>query len=317
MISTTVQGVTVALTGTRAAGTIVASPNQVAFGSVAANTASAPQLVTLTNLGTANVTMTLSGMPATVRATPAVCTAVAPQQSCTVSLTFTPNSINTNLSSTINVNNVGLIRVTGSGAAVTFSPASLTFAPQPLFNASAPQTVTLRNGSTAALALGALSFAGTNPDSFARQGGTCGVNLASGRTCTIQVVFKPSAADAQSATLTIAGQSLALSGSGKYLVVSSSALNFIATVAGPNPPTQSLTVTNKGNTAVTGIAVTPSDPAFTANTNCINLASGASCNVSVVYNNPGSASTTSATLTITYDQVANTPESVSLTGVTQ
>jgi hypothetical protein len=110
---------------------------------------------------------------------------------------------------------------------------------------------------------------------------------------------------------------VALSGSGKYLVVSASSLNFVATEAGGNPPAQRLTVTNKGNTAATGIAVTSSDPAFTANTNCINLASGASCTVSVTYNNPGSATTNHANLVITYDQVANTPESVTLTGVTQ
>jgi hypothetical protein len=105
-----------------------------------------------------------------------------------------------------------------------------------------------------------------------------------------------------------------LSGSGKYLVASPAALNFSATAGGANPARQNVVVTNKGNTAVTGITVV-ADPAFSTTTDCINLTSGASCTVSVTFLTPASATTVNGALTITYDQVANTPETVALTGV--
>jgi hypothetical protein len=316
-IATTIGNKAVTLSGTRAGGTITATPNQVDFGTVLVNTASAPQPVTIKNTGTTSANIAIAGLTATLKSNASTaCPSLAPNASCVISLTFTP--INSNpISPTMSINGTGLVKITGAGATATLSPSSLTFASQAIYNPSAPQTLTLTNGSNAALTVGAVSFAGANPDSFARSGGTCGFTLAGKRSCTIQVVFTPTSTDAQSASLTVAGQSVALSGSGKYLVVSASSLNFVATVAGGNPPAQRLTVTNKGNTAATGIAVTSTDPAFTANTNCINLASGASCTVSVTYNNPGSATTNHANLVITYDQVANTPESVTLTGVTQ
>lgn len=313
-VASSVGSKTVALRGTRVAGTVTATPNQVDFGTVLVNTASAPQSVTLTNMANTSANVTLGGLPATIKST--ACPTLAPKAHCTISLTFTPANTN-QVSATMTVNGIGLVSMTGKGTAAILSPSSLTFAAQPIYNASAAQTLTLTNGTNAALPVGTVSFSGANPDSFTRSGGTCAASLAANSSCTIQVTFSPTSTDAQSATLTVAGQTAALSGAGKYLVVSASSLNFAATVGGGNPPAQTLTVTNKGNTAVTGIAIASSNPAFAVTSDCINLVSGASCTVSITYNNPGSASTTNGTLAITYDQVTSTPESVSLTGVTQ
>jgi hypothetical protein len=313
-IATSVGNKVVSLGGTRAAGTITATPNQVAFGTVLLNTPST-QSVTLTNMGTTDGTIALSGLPSTLQA--AGCTSVlAPKASCTVTLTF--RAVNTTaVSANLRVNTIPLVSITGTGSnGVVLSPNSVTFASQAVFNASAPQTLTLSNGTNTALQLGAATISGPNPDAFA-QTGTCGNSLAAKSSCIIQVTFTPTATVAQSATLTIGGHTAALSGTGKFLVVSSSALNFTATVAGPNPTAQTVVVSNKGNTVATNIAVAASDPAFTATSNCINLASGASCTVSVTYNKSATASSKLATLAITYDQAPNTPESVNLTGVTQ
>jgi hypothetical protein len=77
--------------------------------------------------------------------------------------------------------------------------------------------VTLTNSGTAPLTIAALSVGGSNPGDFT-QTNTCGASLAASAHCAISVTFKPTAAGARAAAVTIvtnaAGspQSIALSG---------------------------------------------------------------------------------------------------------
>jgi hypothetical protein len=88
------------------------------------------------------------------------------------------------------------------GASSTLSASSLAFANQVQGTESAAQVVTLKNGGPAPLAVSAdtLSAAG----SFLKTADTCqGQTIAAGATCSISLVFKPSATGNQSASLTL------------------------------------------------------------------------------------------------------------------
>jgi len=99
---------------------------------------------------------------------------------------------------------------------VALSPASLTFGTQFVQTTSAPQTITLTNGGTAALAITNLTASGD----FA-QTNTCGTSVAAGGNCSISVSFTPTSAGQRSGTVTIADnaanspQTVSLTGTGQ------------------------------------------------------------------------------------------------------
>ncbi|WP_348262891.1 protease pro-enzyme activation domain-containing protein [Telmatobacter sp. DSM 110680] len=103
----------------------------------------------------------------------------------------------------------------------TVSPATLTFATTSKGVQTAAQVVTLKNTSTTVLTIKSISFGGTNPTSFVKTATTCGTTLPASATCTISVAFKPTAAVALSATLSVADnatgtpQVVTLKGTGK------------------------------------------------------------------------------------------------------
>jgi hypothetical protein len=135
---------------------------------------------------------------------------------------------------------------------------------------SGSRTLTLTNSGTGAANTIAVAVATTStpttPNQFARLGGTCGATLAAGASCTITVTFSPTTAGAKTGTVTItanvtvAGSPVALSGTGVAAVVSASltptSWNATCTGAvgcGLLAPTQVFTLTNTGNTTLTGI----------------------------------------------------------------
>jgi hypothetical protein len=89
---------------------------------------------------------------------------------------------------------------------------------------STAQTVTLSNTGTAALSITSLAPTGTNASDFT-QSNTCGSSLAAGANCTIAVMFTPSIAGTEAASLSIADnasgspQTVSLSGAGTHDVI--------------------------------------------------------------------------------------------------
>jgi hypothetical protein len=149
----------------------------------------------------------------------------------------------------------------GAAAVLSVTGGPLSFGNVPTGTTSAAQTLTLHNTGTAAGT--GIAVAVTAP--FSRAGGTCGVALPGGGTCTITVVFSPTAVGAATGTATItanvavAGSPVTLSGTGVAAVLSATltptSRNF-GTVTRGNVlgPVQIFTLTNTGNVTLTGIA---------------------------------------------------------------
>ena len=193
------------------------TPATLAIGNQVLNTTSVAQLVTLSNNGTADLSITsvgVTGANAADFAQTNDCGAtLVAGNFCTFSVTFTPQALGGRFASLAIGSNdpvhpllsVGLSG-SGTGPVASVSPASLTFADQLINTQSAARVITLTNIGNVTLVFAAVtpfSITGTNPGDFL-QTTTCGASLAPAASCTISVQFLPTAAGARAATLEIA-----------------------------------------------------------------------------------------------------------------
>jgi hypothetical protein len=217
---------------------------------------------------------------------------------------------------------------------------------------SAAQTLTLNNTGTGALTGITLTF-GSPRYARAAAGGTCGATLAAGASCTINVVFSPTATGLVTSTLTITsnvaivGSPVTLTGTGVAASVSATLTptthNYggvtrncpgtgLGVLACALDPSQTFTLTNTGNVTLTGIGnavlggtnateftyrplLSTCGPAIVGVQPIGNatLAPGATCMVTVQFQ-PKTAQTTGAkTATISVTDAAGTQTST-LTG---
>jgi FG-GAP-like repeat/Abnormal spindle-like microcephaly-assoc'd, ASPM-SPD-2-Hydin len=190
-------------------GNAVLSPTSLSLSSYIGIT-SAPQTVTLSN--TSGVALAISNISvSTGFAQTSNCPlgrSLAPKSSCTIQVTFTPTSSNT-VSGTLSATDDGpgspqAVALTGTVSAVTLTPNSLSFVSY-IGTTSAPQSVTLSNTASEALAISAITasadFAETN---------NCpvGGSLPSGSSCIIKVTFTPTASGTVSGTVSITDDGL-------------------------------------------------------------------------------------------------------------
>jgi len=217
--------------------------------------------------------------------------------------------------------------VTTTAPAVTLSPTSLTFASTTVGVTTAAQLVTIKNSGTAALTLTSETITGTNASSFLKSATTCGTSLAVGATCTVSVEFKPAAAGALTASLSIADnasgspQAVALQGTGvatttPTLTLTPTAIAFPATIVGVTSDAQIVTVKNTGTVTVTlssiavgGTNATSFEEIGTCGTS---LAAGASCSLYMAFK-PTAAAALTGTISVT-DNATGSPQKVTLTG---
>lgn len=311
---------TVALNGMGITPSATLSPASLSF-STSPNTAAVNQSVTLTNNGTATLTIgsvSLSGTNAGAfnLAANGCGTSLAAGNSCNITVGFPANAagvytatltVTDNASPTTQT--VQLTSTVSGTPQAAFSPAMLTYAT--VVNTQANnQTTTLTNAGAATLTITSLAITGTNASSFAVVSNTCGTNLAAGAHCTVTIGFTAIALGSYSATLTAAdnassaSQAVSLSGtvSGTPTAsVSPASLSF-STNAGTSPASQTSTLTNTGTAplTITAIAVTGANASAFAQTNtcAATLAVGASCNVNVSFV-AATAGTFTASLTVT------------------
>ena len=200
-------------------------PGSVSFGTVTVGQTNS-QTITLSNPGTANLTVTQSAGPGTGFGLTglALPLTLAPGKSTAFTVSFTPTS-GTNSSSSLTLisnapNSPTTIPLSGTGLApvlqLTPSTTSLSFGSQAL-NASATQSVTLTNTGNAAVSISQVNVTGTG---FTLSGSAPLVTLSAGQAASFSVTFTPTAAgsDAGSASVvsTAANSplSISLSGSG-------------------------------------------------------------------------------------------------------
>jgi hypothetical protein len=147
-------------------------------------------------------------------------------------------------------------------AVLNVTPTSLTFPSTVQGTTSATQALTLHNAGGAGATGIAVAFTGP----FSRPttgGGSCGATLAAGATCTVNVVFSPTATGPASGNATItanvavAGSPVSLSGTGAAAIISavwapgSHAFgNATRGVGALTAPTQVFTLTNNGNVSL-------------------------------------------------------------------
>ncbi len=86
----------------------------------------------------------------------------------------------------------------GAAGSVTVSPAALTYAAQSIRVTSAPQSVTLANGTSSALAIASIAATGD----FA-QTNNCGTSLGAAANCVISVTFTPTAAGSRTGAVVV------------------------------------------------------------------------------------------------------------------
>ena len=311
------------------------SPPTVTFGSQAVGTASAAQTNTVTNAGNSAVgisSIALGGTNPSDFAQSTNCgSTVAAGASCTITVTFQPTATGTRSAEVSVTDNVShsphKVSVSGTGMAstVTLSPTSLTFASQTVGAASAAQTITLSNSGNAALSVTSIAVSGANASDFAETN-NCGSSVAAGANCTISVTFKPAAAGARTAAISVTDnatggpQSAGLSGTGGSTTaaasVSPTSLSFGSEAVDMVSTSQVVTLSNKGSAglSISSIAFTGADAAdFTEVDTCSPaVAAGSTCTIAILFT-PAASGTRTATLSIA-DNATGSPQSVSLSG---
>jgi uncharacterized repeat protein (TIGR01451 family) len=272
-------------TGTPAAATpqVQLSTSSLNFGSVAVGASSASQLLTVSNVGTdalsvAAVSITGTNASDFVRDADACSGAsVAAGSSCTVSVSFRPSGRGVRSAMLRLSDNAAdtpqSVALTGTGVApiAQVAPASIDFGTLAVGSPSGHRTVTITNIGDAGQTLSPSSaqITGANAADFAMVADTCvatGAQLASGSSCTIDLIFTPGAAGPRSASLTLGDNGLgsphtvALTGAGG---TPSSDL-AVSISASPNPVktgqkvTYTITVLNAGPSTASTIVINDS-----------------------------------------------------------
>ena len=342
----------VPLSGTGAATLETASigPSFLGFADQTINTSSAAITVTLANAGTSALTdispsITGPGASAFAISSTDCGTSVAAASSCSISITFTPNSV-ADFNATLVVtddadNSPHVVPLSGAGitasttTAATLSTTSLTFPNTPIGTGS-PLSVTLTNTGTEPLSIEGILFGDTYEneansltaaENVFTQTSNCGSTLAVGANCVINVTFTPAAGSLYSGTLLIAdtssgfAQSVSLTGVGTggsgTSAVLTPPLNFGSVAVNTTSAAMAATLTNTGSAALTGITPSlssgnASNFAISANTCGSSLAAGASCTLSVTYTAPAAGQYVT-TLNVA-DSAPGSPQSVALQG---
>ncbi|MCA1701766.1 MAG: choice-of-anchor D domain-containing protein, partial [Actinobacteria bacterium] len=213
----------------------------------------------------------------------------------------------------------------GANGSATYSAASglsttvLAFAKQQVNTASTAKTVTMTNRGTLPSTITSITATGDFT-----QTNTCGTGLAVGASCTITVVFQPSASGSRTGNVTIVDndaaspRTVALSGIGMSVTLAPTTLDFGA-VKISQTSSKTVTMTNADTTGtatlgIIGISVSGKNATDYKQTNTCGtaLVPGGSCTITVTFT-PTANGGRNATLTVDHD-AAGAPRTVTLTG---
>ena len=164
-------------------------------------------------------------------------------------------------------------------------PPSENFGYQAIGTASPASTVLFTNNRTASITISSVSTTGN----FAATRGCTNPLVIPGGQCHINVTFSPTSPGPQTGTLTIVdtdsshSQVVSLTGTGTPLVLRPATLGFSHQSFGSSAPSQALTLSNIGTSAVALAQISAAPPFSQTNTCGSSLAAGLSCTVNVSY----------------------------------
>ncbi len=277
-------------------------PASASFGSVTVGSNSAPQNFTLSNPGATSLSGLTIVAPTGFTQVSNCGSTLAANGNCQITVTFTPQSAQIYsgvLAITAGANSLSS-GVSGIGTAApppppvappSLLPASAGFGSVTVGTSSAPQVLTLSNpGSSAISGLTIVA-----PSGFT-QLSNCGTTLSANGNCQITVTFAPTAAQTYGGLLVVTAGATTLSSSVSGVgapvpppvpVVMPSLLpataNFGSVTVGATAVTQIFTLSNPGNTALTGLNISL-PPGFSQSSNCGSLlAALANCQIAVAF----------------------------------
>ena len=325
--STSAGPMTAALSGTGNGTSVTLTPSTwLNYGVQQIGTISAAQTATLANTGASPVSITsisISGVNAADFAQTNTCgvlpATLATAGTCAISVTFTPTLVGLETATLTVVTGAGTqtLILSGSGVAalVKLNPAAplgIAFPSPQVGTASAPQSATLTNAGVGPVTVTGVTITGLNAADFT-QTNNCPVSpatLAPAAVCTISVIFTPSAAGPESATLNVATsagtKTSSLSGNAQPPMASlaPTPITFASQAIGTASAAQAATLTNTGvgPLSVSSIAISGTNATeFTQTNTCgalpATLAAGVSCSISVTFA-PTTVGTKTATLTV-------------------
>ncbi len=260
-------------TGVATNSTLVANPGSLAFGNVSVGSSS-PQTITLTNTGNTSATISAisasgSGFSATGLSVPLV---LAANQSTSFTAQFAPTVVGAAAGSVLITstasNPTTSITLSGTGVQgnLTANPTSINFGSL-LVGASGSVSVTLKNTGTANVAISQGSASGTG---FSITG-LAAQTLSAGQSTSFTAKFAPTTAGSATGSVSIVSNApgsplaIALSGSGTasqpQLTISPASVTFGSVSVG-STISQTVTLTNPGNAALTVTQAVPSGTGF-------------------------------------------------------
>jgi hypothetical protein len=318
----------IALGGTGVATTLQlsASPTSLNFGNLATGS-SATQSVTISNTGNSSVSISQIRATGTGFSTSGITMpmSLAAGQSTSFSVAFAPTSTGSLAGSVTVVSNAtnspATISLTGTGIQpqISVTPSSVSFGSVTV-GATGTQTLTIRNAGTATLTVSQASLTGSG---FTSSGLTLPLSVAPGASSSITVGFTPTSASTFSGSLTFISNApnsplvVPITGTGISTILQLSAspasLSFGSLTTGTGA-TQSVTISNTGNSSVSISQISATGTGFTTSgiTLPLSLAAGQSTSFSVSFA-PTSTGSLAGSVTVV-SNATNSPATISLSG---
>lgn len=313
-----------ALSGTGVQPAISVSPASISFGSLV-DGQSKTQPVTITNTGTANLTISQLGSTATGVSVSGVTTplTIAAGQSSTFNVQYAPQAAGATSGSVTIASNAPnsqvSVPVSGTGVTATSTvaanPASVSFG-NVNTGSSSNQTITITNtGNSSAT----VSQIGVSGQGLAVSGVSTPLTLTPGQTASLNVKFSPTTAAAVSGSVSIvSGQgttSVGVTGTGVQanLAVSQASVSFSNVVTGTSN-SQPIQISNTGNASLTITAANISGAGFSTTGLSLpaTLSAGQSSSFSVQFA-PQTAGSVTGSLVLS-SNAANSPATIALSG---
>ncbi|GGG65630.1 choice-of-anchor D domain-containing protein [Edaphobacter dinghuensis] len=305
---------------------ITLDPASLTYSAQAVATASAAQTVTVTNSGSAPLTISSILVTGDFAETDN-CTAapIAVGLTCTVQVRFLPSATGDRTGLLTVYGNVsgGQATATLSGTAtaaatVVLDPISLVFGATNINATSPAQNITVSNKGGTIMTLQTPTVSGSG---FSISSNTCGATLKSDTGCTVAITFTPTSSGVSTGTFAItddAGTQVAsLAGTGTTAAtdtLSTTALAFAAQELTTASTPQQITLTNNGDVALTLISAQTTSTDFTVTNACgASLNAHSTCAIDVVFQ-PQSLGHIAAQLAIA-DQYRTQTVAVSGTGI--